>query len=264
MNYYRRHIGDYLRDTSHLSLLEHGVYTRLLDIYYTREGALPLDQAERLVGARSRDERAAVQRVLAEFFDKQESGWVQDRCEREIHIAQVKAERNREVGKKGGRPRTHGLENKPTENPDGFQKEPTDNPSHKPIANSQVEEGRKAPSRQEPDGIQAQACEVLDYLNVKAKKSFRRAEGTLKPIRARLAEGEPVATLKRVIDAKVAVWKGDPKMDEYLRPSTLFAPEKYAGYAGNLPSESSGVPWWARRGYGTKEMALQAGLREPA
>ncbi len=85
MNYYERHIGDYLKDTAHLSLLEHGVYTRLLDVYYTREGALPSKDVMRLIGARSKDEKAAVQSVLAEFFVMEEHGdWVQPRCEREI------------------------------------------------------------------------------------------------------------------------------------------------------------------------------------
>lgn len=28
MNYYERHLGDYARDTGHLSIMEHGVYTR--------------------------------------------------------------------------------------------------------------------------------------------------------------------------------------------------------------------------------------------
>ena len=48
MNYYERHIGDYLKDTAHLSLLEHGVYSRLLDVYYTRESPIPAADAERL------------------------------------------------------------------------------------------------------------------------------------------------------------------------------------------------------------------------
>ena len=37
MNFYPRHIGDYIARASHLTLLEHGVYARLLDIYYSRE-----------------------------------------------------------------------------------------------------------------------------------------------------------------------------------------------------------------------------------
>ena len=96
MNYYERHIGDYLKDTAHLSLLEHGVYSRLLDVYYTRESAIPSKDVMRLVGARSKDEKAAVQTVLAEFFVMEEHGdWVQLRCEREIRRYQDKSEKAR-------------------------------------------------------------------------------------------------------------------------------------------------------------------------
>ncbi|MDN7744704.1 YdaU family protein [Burkholderia multivorans] len=84
MNFYKRHIGDYLKDTAHLSLLEHGVYTRLLDVYYTRESGIPDDQAARLIGARARDEVAALKVVLGEFFELVDGTWIQQRCEREI------------------------------------------------------------------------------------------------------------------------------------------------------------------------------------
>ena len=52
MNYYERHIGDYLKDTAHLSLLEHGIYGRLLDIYYTREEPIPEAQVMRRASLR--------------------------------------------------------------------------------------------------------------------------------------------------------------------------------------------------------------------
>jgi len=84
VNFYQRHIGDYLKATSHLSLLEHGIYTRLLDVYYTREGAIPAEQSARLVGARSKEEKAALDSVLAEFFTSTPEGWRQKRCDEEI------------------------------------------------------------------------------------------------------------------------------------------------------------------------------------
>lgn len=84
MNYFELHIGDYLKDTAHLSLLEHGIYTRLLEVYYIRESAIPADDAARLIGARARDEKAAMVAVLKEFFELREGAWHQDRCEREI------------------------------------------------------------------------------------------------------------------------------------------------------------------------------------
>ena len=68
----------------HLSLLEHGIYGRLLDVYYTREAAIPDAQAARLIGARSKDEREALTAVLGEFFDLVDGMWHQSRCDAEI------------------------------------------------------------------------------------------------------------------------------------------------------------------------------------
>jgi len=90
VNYYERHIGDYLKDTAHLSLLEHGVYTRLMDVYYTRETGIPAADAARLIGARSKEERAALDAVLAEFFRLHDGVLMQDRCDREIDRFKVK------------------------------------------------------------------------------------------------------------------------------------------------------------------------------
>lgn len=92
MNYFELHIGDYLKDTAHLSLLEHGIYARLLHVYYTRECAIPDDQAARLIGARTKEELAGLRTVLREFFtqDDQSGDWIQLRCEEEINRFQDK------------------------------------------------------------------------------------------------------------------------------------------------------------------------------
>lgn len=90
MNYYERHIGDYLKDTAHLSLLEHGVYGRLLDVYYTRETPLPTAQVERLIGVRSKEEREALRNVLEEFFTLDGDVLRHRRCDREIERYQEK------------------------------------------------------------------------------------------------------------------------------------------------------------------------------
>lgn len=92
MNYYERHIGDYLKDTAHLSLLEHGIYTRLLDVYYTKETGLLASEVARLVGARSKEERASLETVLQEFFVLVDGAYRQARCDREIERYQAKQE----------------------------------------------------------------------------------------------------------------------------------------------------------------------------
>ena len=144
MNYYKRHIGDYMKDASHLSLLEHGVYMRLLDVYYTRESAIPVDQAARLIGARSKDEKEALMMVTAEFFRAVDGFYTQTRCDFEISAQQQKAETNREVGKRGGRPKKAPIAVE-SRNPEITQKVCENNPnetlstSHKPITINQEE-----------------------------------------------------------------------------------------------------------------------------
>jgi len=131
MNYYSHHIGDYLSATAHLTLLEHGAYRRLIDVYYIHESPLPADkkQVYRLVGARTKEEKEAVDSVLDEFFTVLEDGWHQGRCDYEILVCN----KNRENGKKGGRPSKN---TNPTDNPNETrsttQTKPKRNPTQKP------------------------------------------------------------------------------------------------------------------------------------
>lgn len=105
MNYFQHHIGDYRRDTAHLSLLEHGVYRQLMDMYYLSEQKIPeeTEVVYRRLCARTDEEKKAVDTVLSEFFSR-DSGWRHTRCDKEISEYQGKAERARSNGKLGGRP----------------------------------------------------------------------------------------------------------------------------------------------------------------
>lgn len=98
MNYYEHHIGDYAEATGHLSILEDGVYSRLIRKYYATEKPLPADvkEVQRLICARSRAERAAVQAVLREFFEQRDDGWHNERCDEEI-VRYLEAEPERET-----------------------------------------------------------------------------------------------------------------------------------------------------------------------
>jgi uncharacterized protein YdaU (DUF1376 family) len=105
MNYYKRHIGDYAKKAGHLSTLEHGVYTLLLDAYYDRELAPTKAEAMRQARARSSEEVAAVEAVLTDFFTLRDGRYIQQRVEEEFVKAEEAARRNAENGKRGGRPR---------------------------------------------------------------------------------------------------------------------------------------------------------------
>lgn len=107
MNYYSHHIGDYRRNTAHLSLLEHGIYRQLLDTYYLSEHPIPGDMelVFRKLSARTDEERKAVETILNEFFVLTETGWLQERCDRELTVYQSKVAMAQENGKLGGRPK---------------------------------------------------------------------------------------------------------------------------------------------------------------
>lgn len=93
MNYYEHHIGDYIKDTAHLSMVEEAAYRRMIDAYYTRESPLPVDKkaCQRLARARSKDECTAVDVILDEYFVLREDGWHQKRCDEEIARFQEKS-----------------------------------------------------------------------------------------------------------------------------------------------------------------------------
>lgn len=107
MNFYKRYIGDYLRDTLRLSMIQDGAYGRLIDVYYAEEKPLPLqkDELYQIARATNKAERDAVDAVMSRFFKESPDGYRHKRIDEEIGKAQAKAEANKTNGLKGGRPR---------------------------------------------------------------------------------------------------------------------------------------------------------------
>jgi uncharacterized protein YdaU (DUF1376 family) len=99
VNFYKHHIGDYAKDTEHLSWDEDHAYTRLMRVYYRDERPLPLDLAKvaRLARAHTASQKAAIETVLGEFFIKESDGWHNKRCDSEIAAASNQADTNRRI-----------------------------------------------------------------------------------------------------------------------------------------------------------------------
>lgn len=93
-----------------------------------------------------------------------------------------------------------------------------------------------------PDHVPYQ--EILDYLNSKIGTSYRASsKATQRLIKARVNEGFKVDDFKKVIDIKVAAWKNDPKMSQYLRPATLFG-TKFESYLNEpMPTRQPANPY---------------------
>jgi uncharacterized protein YdaU (DUF1376 family) len=98
VNFYKHYIGDFQRDTGHLSLTERGAYLALIHHYYATETPLPKSQDAlfRIAGAVTKVERDAVKNVLS-FFEPMESGLVHSRIEAELQKAGEISSTNRNI-----------------------------------------------------------------------------------------------------------------------------------------------------------------------
>lgn len=77
--------------------------------------------------------------------------------------------------------------------------------------------------------------DIVSYLNEKVGKNYKPTSKQIRRlIDARMNEGFTLEDFKAVIDIKCAQWLRDAKMQEYLRPSTLFGTkfEEYLNSGG--------------------------------
>lgn len=63
---------------------------------------------------------------------------------------------------------------------------------------------------------------IIHYLNDQTGKKYKVTDKWKKLIQARMNEGQTYDDFIKVIDTKVKQWKNDAKMNQYLRPQTLF------------------------------------------
>jgi len=107
----------------------------------------------------------------------------------------------------------------------------------KNIETSKEKPTKKKPLKAEKIKNKEIVEEIIAYLNEKANKHFRTTnKEAIKLINGRLSEGYSISDLKAVIDNRVEKWLNDEKMNEYLRPSTLFRPSKFEAYYNDVLS----------------------------
>jgi uncharacterized protein YdaU (DUF1376 family) len=164
VNFYKHHIGDYAQATAHLSFVEDAAYSRLIRKYYADERPLPADvkAVQRLVGARSREEREAVGSVLEEFFHLRDDGWHNKRCDAEIAKAAAQADTNRRIAEEREAKRRARSEGEALhESLDEALHESCDQPKHDSLSSrepSQTPDSRlQTPKDSSPDGLVGRA-----------------------------------------------------------------------------------------------------------
>lgn len=188
MHYYTFNIGDYRRDTTYLTLLEHGIYRHLLDTYYLNEAPLPNDEEwlMRSHSVRTADEQRALQNVLKDFFVLQEDGWHHRGCEKIIALYRDKSAKASKSAKARWEKDANAL---PTQSERYANQEPITN-NHKPIKKLQAPEGVSSEvwesflaQRQKARAVVTDL--VIKSINNEAQKAGWTLEAALSEITAR-------------------------------------------------------------------------------
>ena len=233
MNYYPHHIGDFNNATRHLTRVERSVYRDAIELYYDTETPLTSDieRLQKRLICDTEEEKKALRFVLSEFFFATDEGFRHERCEAEIE----KYHANTSAKARAGIASAAKRKQKSTHVEHVLSVCTT---NHEPITNNQepnkttMSSCTRRVDRQPVNGKRNDAVEVLDYLNLKAERSYRPTDSNLKLIAGRLREGATVEDCKKVIDRKSEQWLNDDKMREYLRPATLFNATKFSQYQG--------------------------------
>ena len=177
MHYYKFNIADYRKDTTHLSMLEHGIYRTLIDWYYLDEKPIPLDveMVARRMRLSTEDDLKSLKLVLFDFFEKTDKGHKHGRINVEILGYHELAIKNAANGKLGGRPLK--TQTVTSGNPNESDRKGNHKPltiNHKPITNNTAVAT--------PEGVSISVWK--DFLKIRKAKKSPMTETALKEIEA--------------------------------------------------------------------------------
>ncbi|WP_020409845.1 conserved phage C-terminal domain-containing protein [Hahella ganghwensis] len=230
-------IGDYLAATSRLTTEQHGAYLLLIFDYWMN-GPLPdNDQVLANICKMSPEKWESNKECLKHFFSIHEGTLKHARVDEEREKATQRMEKSRAKAAKAAAARwkndqksNKNSSSDATSNAPSIQEAmPQQCHSHSHSHSSIKENKRHSPAEAEPIPSD-DSKRVIDHLNQSTGRSFRTSKASLKFINGRLGEGFTLEQLNIVTDHRVSKWANDSEMSEYLRPQTLFAPEKFEGY----------------------------------
>lgn len=201
MHYYQHNVGDYRKDTGHLSATEHGIYRQLLDWYYLDEKPIPKETQVviRRLRLDSDSDLQALKNVLSDYFVLRADGYHQTRCDFEIKQYQHNAEKNRANGKLGGRPKK--TQSVILANPNETESKGNQEPV---TTNQELKEGKPPRKRSHPalavkcpDEVDAQTWN--DWHSLRNAKRAPVTETVLKEAKSEAAKaGMPLENFLRI------------------------------------------------------------------
>lgn len=207
MHYYKRNIGDYHKKAGKLSLLQHGVYTILIDSIYDREKFPTEEEAIDWVWASSEEEIEALKFVLKKFFEEKEGVYHQSRIKDELDAYHSRCEKNAQIA--------HERETKRKENntkrtdyvDDSSPNHKPLNNNHKPLTKDKVAEAPKFNFKNTLIDLGGDIELIDEWLAIRKQKKARNSEHALKTFLTQVDKSNlPLNQILQICCAKQ--WKG--------------------------------------------------------
>jgi len=220
VKHYPHHIGDFDRNTRHLTRIERSIYRDLMDMYYDTEEQIPLDLSYvcRKIVARTNEESTAVEQVLNEFFTKTATGWYHARCEEEISKYHANNSQRAQAGKASAaakaQKKQQALNTRSTDVETPFNGTSTNQSTNQPINQEPKKKSASAPAIQRPDDVDEQTWS--DWIQLRKAK---RATVSLTVITEARGEAEKAGLS---LDRFLSVWcaRGSQGlMADWLKPN---------------------------------------------
>lgn len=213
MMYYFRHLmSRHAQVAVHWSMLEEGAYLRLATAYCTRLKALPLEreQVYRLARAKEKAEQRAVDTVLAEMFERDETGWHNANLDEQIENYRAVSEGGAHAAKtRWERHRASRIEAAPAMRSHSDGNSNNEEVASKPIAKSQSK--KQTQSQPKAETMQSLPAAEERQPQPRAERKARSNQGQSKPVDAYPEEFRKF-------------WKAAP------RRKNIDLPETYAEY----------------------------------
>jgi uncharacterized phage protein (TIGR02220 family) len=228
------YIGDYLADTTRLTTEQHGAYL-LLIMDYWRNGSPPDDDS--ILANITKSTLAAWKKIrpaVVGFFEIVAGRWVHSRIEKEIAEAQAGKLKAQAKAQKAAEARW---------SKDASSNASSNAPSIQQAMLKECPSPSPSPKKSKALSDRSDAEAILEHLNEKAGRSYRPVKSNISLIKSCLSEGATPDECRAVIDARIAKWRDDPKMNEYLRPATIFAAKNFAQYVGELGQQPQEKTW---------------------
>ena len=213
--------GDAARDVSHMNRLERGAYFDIIQMQRKCHG-IAKDKIGKVLGK----DFDACWPSLEIVLSNDESGyfipWVRESIEKRARHCEKQRENANQRWHKSDLPtQCHGnTMGMPLEDENEIEIETV------------TEDATEVPKDNKELGtISPLISEVIEYFNDKLGTRYTTKSRQINGfISGREKDGYGLADFKKVIDGRITAWKNDPKMSEFLRPSTLFSPTNFEQY----------------------------------